>query len=1083
MAKELLINVSRGEEVRIALMEDERLEELYMERESSATHVGNIYKGKVTNVEASIQAAFVDFGIGRNGFLHVQDLHPQYMGKAGRDIVETVGNKLGRRDRPPIQQCLRRGDEILVQIIKEGIGTKGPTLTSYLSVPGRFLVMMPGVGKMGVSQKIEDDAERRRLRAILDTLSPPKELGFIIRTAGVGKTKVELERDFKYLVRLWEDIDKKDRASRPPALLYTEGDLVTRTVRDLYTSDIDRIVVDDVDTAKRIKEFFKLSMPRTKNHVDFYEDPVPLFHKYGIEHEIEQMYSREVPLKSGGSLVIDQTEAVVAIDVNSGKFRVHNDAEETAFRTDLEAADEIVRQLRLRDLGGVVICDFIDLRYERHRHALHERLDELFKNDRAKSRFLPMSQFGIIEMTRQRMRPSLKKSVYAECPGCHGSGLVKTPESMGLDIMRRLAIAADDERVVRIELTAHTDVAADLLNRKRRAVADLETHTNKRIIIRVDSTIALDELKLELFDERDGLVFLDELKMTAQSRDDRFNRGGRTRGGRSRGGREQVRESEFVLDDEDGFADEAGPAVAERSGGSGRGEARNGSGQGSGDRSSERSGRAAEPQRPRREPPREPTREPHGRAPDGADVDYESDDENIGNRLADEAPAEVADRTGGRAPADPDESGESGESGENGGRRRRRRRRGRGGRGRSGEARDESTESTESTESIESTESADSSELQPSQQPRDLAADRPYDEAADQPYDDEASDAAQPAMEAAALPEVEYEAEYEPEAEAFEPEPDRPVGALARSADLGPDRAFDFEEDADAPEPGNELHPRQTPAAREPRDARGSRPPAARRQEPAQPPRQPRQPDAPPSAESGAFEGEREGEGDGEGEGESGPRRRRRRRRGGRRRRRGGSEASAQPADRAAADSPDADGNESDSIDEASIDERPTDERPTPTAEMPTPETSPEVPTEEDPAEPEPQTDVLTPAEQPDEADEALADEAPPAKPKRATRKKAAPKKAAPKKVVRKKAAAKKVAPKKVAKKAAPKKTAPKKSAKKSTRKSAASATASDAAPTGSTDKHLVDPDEVLDHPAPSSREEFDVIPDEEYDD
>ena len=618
LAKELLINVSRGEEVRIALMEDERLEELYMERESSATHVGNIYKGKVTNVEASIQAAFVDFGIGRNGFLHVQDLHPQYMGKAGADIRETVGNKLGRRDRPPIQQCLRRGDEILVQIIKEGIGTKGPTLTSYISIPGRFLVMMPGVGKMGVSQKIEDDAERRRLRAILDTLQPPKELGFIIRTAGVGKTKVELERDFKYLVRLWEDIDKKEKASRPPALLYTEGDLVTRTVRDLYTSDIDRIVVDDVDTAKRIKEFFKLSMPRTKNRVDVYEDNVPLFHKYGIEHEIEQMYAREVPLKSGGSLVIDQTEAVVAIDVNSGKFRVHNDAEETAFRTDLEAADEIVRQLRLRDLGGVVICDFIDLRYERHRHALHERLDELFKNDRSKSRFLPMSQFGIIEMTRQRMRPSLKKSVYAECPGCHGSGLVKTPESMGLDIMRRLAIAADDERVVRIELTAHTDVAADLLNRKRRAVADLETHANKRIIIRVDSTIALDELKLELFDERDGLVFLDELKMTAQSRDDRFNRGGRTRGGRSRGGREQVRETEFRLEDEDGFGQEIAEPAAEKS------EARNGP------------GRQRDSRRGRREEPREEREE--------------REEETVGNRAVAEAPDQPFDRSPASSP-------------------------------------------------------------------------------------------------------------------------------------------------------------------------------------------------------------------------------------------------------------------------------------------------------------------------------------------------------------------------------------------------------------------------------------------------
>src|SRR5437762_3352092 len=235
MPKEMLINVSEGEECRIALVDNGKLEELYMERTSSTSHVGNIYKGKVTNVEPSIQAAFVDFGLGRNGFLHISDLLPSYFGRTGEDVQEQVGRKMARRDRPPIQRCLRRGDEIIVQIIKEGIGTKGPTLTTYLSIPGRILVMMPGMVSKGVSRKIEDEVERRRLRQILDSLDPVEDAGFLIRTAGIGKTKAEIQRDLQYLQRLWSNIDKKRKSSPAPVELYTEGDLITRTVRDVFT--------------------------------------------------------------------------------------------------------------------------------------------------------------------------------------------------------------------------------------------------------------------------------------------------------------------------------------------------------------------------------------------------------------------------------------------------------------------------------------------------------------------------------------------------------------------------------------------------------------------------------------------------------------------------------------------------------------------------------------------------------------------------------------------------------------------------------------------------------------------------------
>ena len=518
MAKEMLINVSAGEECRIALLEDGRLEELYMERTSNTSHVGNIYKGKVTNVEPSIQAAFVDFGIGRNGFLHISDLMPTYFGRRGENApAEKVGQKLGRRDRPPIQQCLRKGDEIVVQIIKEGIGTKGPTLSTYLSVPGRVLVMMPGMAKMGVSKKIEDEEERSRLRKILDGLTPPKDCGFIIRTAGIGKSKVEIERDLKYLARLWDQLKKQIDKDKPPVELYTEGDLITRSVRDVFTSDVDSIIVDDKETAKKIKDFIKLAMPRTKNKVELYEDVVPLFHKYELENVVEGMYSRRVPLPSGGSLIIDQTEAVVAIDVNSGKFRDHSDAETTAFKTDMEAADEIPRQLRLRDMGGVIICDFIDLRFERHRRELEERLFENLKQDRAKTRMLRMSQFGIIEMTRQRMRPSLRKAIYHDCHACAGQGMVKTPESMALDVMRKLRIALNDSAVVRALLTVHPEVATYLQNKKRYELAKLEQVTEKSVAIVGDADLSTDETKFELYDSRDGYIYIAELGMALPS--------------------------------------------------------------------------------------------------------------------------------------------------------------------------------------------------------------------------------------------------------------------------------------------------------------------------------------------------------------------------------------------------------------------------------------------------------------------------------------------------------------------------------------------------------------------------------------
>ncbi len=679
--RDMLINVVEGEEIRIAVIRRSQLEELYMERSSTESHIGNIYKGRVTNVEPSIQAAFIDFGIGKNGFLHISDVHPQYFPKkmqprmpqsnqnrrnapqqpprpnissapqgpqgfqpppaapvpgeapnespaseeqshaqgvnqesagvsfenGGNPVdaspelngasnlnvdsgtgeqtqehtgtnsseapiastedhahdeestddgdpaeavnakeaaiaepeepadfgsaynsdfeetdefeddeaelddghmkpMEKVGRKTPRRDRPPIQQCLRRGQEVIVQVTKEGIGTKGPTLTTYVSCPGRYLVMMPGMAQLGVSRKIEDLDQRRELKRTLQELNPPKNLGFIIRTAGTDVAKKELQGDLNYLVRMWKVIANRIRTHKAPVELYQESDLVIRTIRDVFSDEIDRIIVDNEQVASRIRDFLSIVDPRAAGIVELYTGTMPLYQKFGVEREIEKINSRRVELKNGGSLVIDSTEALVAIDVNSGRYREQRDAELTAFNMNKEALKEVVRQLRLRDLGGVIVIDFIDMREERHKREIERLLREELATDRAKTKVLRMSQFCMIELTRQRVRPSLKRSIYQDCPHCHGSALIKTPESVSLDVMRRLAAGMTRLDVTRIDVRAYPSVATFLLNRKRKALVELEEKTNKRITVIPDDKLAGDQIVLDPYDARGSLL-------------------------------------------------------------------------------------------------------------------------------------------------------------------------------------------------------------------------------------------------------------------------------------------------------------------------------------------------------------------------------------------------------------------------------------------------------------------------------------------------------------------------------------------------------------------------------------------------
>jgi len=527
MKKEMLINASQAEECRIAIVENGRLEELYVERASQDNYVGNIYKGKIVNLEPSIQAVFVDFGVGQNGFLHISDVEPRYFRQGGYDPDEMMreearqnrnAERQGRRPpnrahsrpriKPPIQEIFQRGDEVLVQVIKEGIGNKGPTLSTYISIPGRYLVLMPSLGRVGVSRKIEDEQERRRLKDILYEINPPKGLGFIVRTAGAGRNRKELSRDLAYLLRLWKAIVRRVNEETAPVDIYEESDMIIRTIRDIVTSDIDKIVVDRESAFERAREFLRLVMPRQASKLELFKGRDPLFHKFKLEDEIANIHSREVALPDGGSIVIDQTEALVAIDVNSGNFRTDDSAEETAYRLNLAAAKEIARQLRLRDLGGVIVNDFIDMRRERHRRGLERALRDSMKRDRARTKILRTSPFGLVEMTRQRIRPGLKRSFYQDCPCCSGRGSVKTDESMALEVVRMLYLAAQQSKCRTVTVKVNDLVSHFLNNQKRREVAELEEKGNMEIHIHGSENVFPEHLEVDCLDEKGNQVRL-----------------------------------------------------------------------------------------------------------------------------------------------------------------------------------------------------------------------------------------------------------------------------------------------------------------------------------------------------------------------------------------------------------------------------------------------------------------------------------------------------------------------------------------------------------------------------------------------
>jgi ribonuclease E len=435
----------------------------------------------------------------------------------GRGRGRRTGNDRGGRPpardrgfpRPPIQEIFKRGQEVIVQVIKEGIGTKGPTLCTFISIAGRYLVLMPSLNRVGVSRKIEDHDARKRLREIMTRLNPPKGVGFIVRTAAIDRNEKELQNDLTYLLRLWQVVVRRIKKMPAPVEIYRESDMITRTIRDIFTNDVDTIWVDEANAYSHASEFLQIVMPRFASRIRHYDQTEPLFHKYGIEEEIAKLNQKRIDLPQGGSIIIEQTEALVAIDVNSGTFRAQNDAEETAYRMNMLAAKEIARQLRLRDLGGVIVNDFIDMRREDHRRNVEQALRDALRRDRARTKILRISMFGIIEMTRQRIQPSLKKRIFNDCPHCRGTGYVKTNETMGIEVMRLLQLAAHrTPSVTSIGLNVHVDVAFYLLNRKRREIAALEEQAKMEVQINGQFGVSPDLLEFRCYDSNGNEVRL-----------------------------------------------------------------------------------------------------------------------------------------------------------------------------------------------------------------------------------------------------------------------------------------------------------------------------------------------------------------------------------------------------------------------------------------------------------------------------------------------------------------------------------------------------------------------------------------------
>jgi ribonuclease G len=504
--RELIIN-SEPLEKRVALLVDGRLEKFEIERESDNRMVGGIYKGRIKNLDPGLKAAFVDIGYTKNAFLHYWDMLPA----AADSSVEVVrvNRKKSAPERPAeptvkdIPQLYPPGSEIVIQVTKGPIGTKGPRTTTNLSIPGRYLILTPFSDGCGISRKIEDPQERKRLKALINELTLPEGVGVIVRTAGEGKKSRYFVRDLHILLKTWEDIHAKMKSDRAPACLYQEPDLVERTVRDFLTEEVDRVLIDSKDDHERTQKLVGQISKRSAGKIAFYKDSIPIFERFNIERQIEQTGQRKVPLPSGGEIIIDETEALIAIDVNTGSHKNRGgDEKNVIYAVNLEAAAEIARQIRLRNLGGLIIMDFIDMKERRHRNAVYEKMVELMASDKAKNHILPISQLGIMQMTRQRQQESLSSNLYTDCPYCRGRGIVKSATTMSVELQRKLSSVArrlqlrNDGKEYSLRVLVHPSI----LERLRSEDADLLVRMEKlfgvKLAFRADLNYHVENFKI-----------------------------------------------------------------------------------------------------------------------------------------------------------------------------------------------------------------------------------------------------------------------------------------------------------------------------------------------------------------------------------------------------------------------------------------------------------------------------------------------------------------------------------------------------------------------------------------------------------
>ncbi len=554
MANQILIDAVHQEEVRVAVTKNSRLEEYDFEFDSRRPIRGNIYLAKVTRVEPSLQAAFVDYGGNRNGFLPFAEIHPDYyqipvadkeallesnskelnndetdeeidensndpshvedLGGDDFEEIETI-NKKRNKDlikNYKIQEVIKKNQILLIQVSKEERGNKGAAITTYTSIPGRYCVFMPNsTSGGGVSRRIKNPKERKKLKNTLDKLNVPENMGLIIRTAGAKTTSTEIKRDYKYLTKTWDKIKENTLSSNAPSLIYEDGGVIQRSLRDLYSKEIDNVFIEGKETYKIAKNFMKLLMPSHAVKVKEWKEDSPIFQKNNIEQQLSSIYADEVFLPSGGSLVLNQTEALVAIDVNSGSSTKYHNIEETALKTNLEAAEEIARQLRLRDMAGLVVIDFIDMEKFANRRSIEKKLKESLKSDRSKIQVGKISSFGLLEMSRQRIRSSIKEGVYSPCSNCDGTGLIRSIDSRSLELLRTISEISIKENIKKIDAEIPNEILNYLINQKRNLLIDLENNQGAAINFYGNALLRGNENKIKAFDVNNNEIKIEKI--------------------------------------------------------------------------------------------------------------------------------------------------------------------------------------------------------------------------------------------------------------------------------------------------------------------------------------------------------------------------------------------------------------------------------------------------------------------------------------------------------------------------------------------------------------------------------------------